>query len=99
MECSVTEDSSLGAGGVGSGFSFSTVLVSFSWACSCAAIAKGVKLSSRMAASAVRRVAFNIVCVHSGADLVWRAGEFTRRAKGKSKLGGQRAGQRIRLAP
>src|ERR1700730_13043273 len=70
MECSVTEDSSFGGGGVGSaGFSFSTVLVSFSCVRSCATAANGVRLSSKVVVTAVRRVSLDILCVHSGADL------------------------------
>src|SRR6267154_1652107 len=62
MECSVVEDSSLGGGGVGSaGFSFSTVLVSFSWVRSCADALSEVKLSSAVAAIAVRRKKFGIM--------------------------------------
>src|SRR5579859_7131345 len=62
MECSVTEDSSFGAGGVGSpGFSFSTVLVSRSWTRSWASAANGARLSSAAAATAVRRKKFGIL--------------------------------------
>src|ERR1700730_1421622 len=62
LECSVTEDSSFGGGGVGSaGFSFSTVLVSFSWGCSWAAPAKGARLSSSVAPRAVMRCRLGIV--------------------------------------
>src|ERR1700737_4765902 len=53
MECSVTEDSSFGAAGVGSaGFSFSTVLVSRS----CAAAANEAKPRTRVKATAMRRL-------------------------------------------
>src|SRR6266404_6918413 len=71
MECSVTEDSSFGGGGVGSaGFSFSADLVSFSWGCSCAAAKKGVKVSSRVAVSAAKRITLDILYVRSGLDLM-----------------------------
>src|SRR6266853_3483401 len=62
MEWSVEEDSSLGGGGVGSaGFSFSKVLVSLSWVRSCADAVSEVKLSSAVAAIAVRQKKFGIM--------------------------------------
>src|SRR6266852_2992613 len=62
MECSVTEDSSLGGGGVGSpGFSFSTVLVSFSCVRSWAGAPNGGRPSSAAAAMTLRRKRFGIL--------------------------------------
>src|ERR1700676_1568120 len=92
MECSVTEDSSFGGGGVGSAgffflpvlcFSFSTVLVSFSCVRSWAAARNGVRLSSKVVVRAVRRVSLNILCVHSGADLWIASTPLTKDVRGK----------------
>src|ERR1700682_3741875 len=62
MECSVTEDSSFGGGGVGSaGFSFLAGFVFLSWGCSWAAAANGARLSSSVALRAVMRFRLGMV--------------------------------------
>src|ERR1700736_1430672 len=78
MECSVTDDSSFGGGGVGSaGFSFSIVLVSFSR--SCATAVRELAPQSRIVARIVSRAGIGILGSqeHGRVVALWGARFYT----------------------